>query len=290
MENIYPRLANLAIRIEGKGQYNIAKYVRATLDSLLRQTAFGQNYSTDASSIMADLGSVIQHLEEIGYDQAIIDRLRLGYQVMVENTISKMPEFPTPIVCRRCGYIREQVPPEHQGYCPVCAADFASFSIHRPIYWMREFDPIESLARLKQTPLTYRDRLSQILAANYENKLSPGEWSPMEVIKHIRDAETVLYSRIKRILEADNPYLDFQMVWDWADKPAAASESTAAIFDSYSASRAATIDILQNTPLRDWWRTAIHEEFGPVTLIEQVSYFTAHEISHLRQLPSSPSV
>jgi predicted Zn-ribbon and HTH transcriptional regulator len=283
MESIYPRLANLAIRIEGKGQYNIAKYVRATLDSLLRHNAFNQSYPTDTKSILADLDALIQDLGELGYDQGIVDRLRNGYQVMAKNAISKIPEFPTPVVCRRCGYIREQAQPENQEYCPTCAADPASFSIHRPIYWMREFDPIESLERLNQTPLTYRHRLARIPLSNHDTRLSPGEWSPLEVIKHIRDAENVLHSRIKRILAENNPYLDFQMVWDWADKPAV-SESIGSIFESYSGSRAKTIDILQTTPLKDWWRTAIHEEFGPVTLIEQVSYFAAHEISHLRQL------
>jgi|HubBroStandDraft_2_1064218.scaffolds.fasta_scaffold38018_3 hypothetical protein len=285
MESIYSRLANLAIRIEGKGQYNIAKYIRATLDSLLRHSAFNQGYATDTTSILADLTSIVDHLEDIGFDPEIVDRLRQGYQVMAQSAISKIPEFPTPIVCRRCGYIQELAQPEHRGYCPTCAADLASFSIHRPIYWMREFDPIESLKKLNQTPLTYRNRLSHIPSSSYDDKSSPGEWSPLEVIKHIRDAENVLHSRVKRILAENNPYLDFQMVWDWADKPAA-SQSIASIFESYSGSRAKTIDILQNTPLKDWWRTAIHEEFGPVTLIEQVSYFTAHEISHLRQLPS----
>jgi hypothetical protein len=99
MENIYSRLANLAIRIEGKGQYNIAKYVRATLDSLLRHAAFNQGYATDTTSILADLTSIVDHLEDIGFDPEIVDRLRHGYQVMSQNGISKIPEFPTPIVC-----------------------------------------------------------------------------------------------------------------------------------------------------------------------------------------------
>jgi hypothetical protein len=285
MDNIYAQLANLAIRIEGKGQYNIAKYIRATLDSLLRQAAFNQTYPTDSTSILADLDSTIRLLERNEFDQSITEKLRRGYQVLADNTISKMPDFPTPIVCRRCGYIREQVPPEHQSCCPTCGADLASFSIHRPIYWMREFDPIESLERLKQTPLVYRDRLSRIPDGNDERKRSPGEWSELEVIRHIRDAETVLHSRVIRILEEDNPYLSFQQVWAWAEKPA--NESAGTIFDAYYASREETIHILRNAPLKNWWRTAVHEEFSAVNLIEQVSYFAAHEISHLRQLSST---
>jgi hypothetical protein len=33
-----------------------------------------------------------------------------------------------------------------------------------------------------------------------------------------------------------------------------------------------------------WWRTARHREFGSLTLTEQVSYFAAHEPTHLRQV------
>jgi len=37
-------------------------------------------------------------------------------------------------------------------------------------------------------------------------------------------------------------------------------------------------------PLADWWRTGEHEEFGTVTLRQQVSYFAAHELTHLPQI------
>jgi len=41
---------------------------------------------------------------------------------------------------------------------------------------------------------------------------------------------------------------------------------------------------LEGMPLADWWRTGEHEEFGTVTLLEQVSYFTKHERDHWRQI------
>jgi hypothetical protein len=37
-------------------------------------------------------------------------------------------------------------------------------------------------------------------------------------------------------------------------------------------------------PLVDWWRTGRHEEFGVVTIRQQVSYFAAHESTHLAQI------
>jgi hypothetical protein len=41
---------------------------------------------------------------------------------------------------------------------------------------------------------------------------------------------------------------------------------------------------LEKIPLAYWWRVGQHEEFGPVTSKQQVSYFTSHELTHLPQL------
>lgn len=49
-------------------------------------------------------------------------------------------------------------------------------------------------------------------------------------------------------------------------------------------SRNETVEILENIPLRQWRRPAFQEEFGEVNLREQVSYFAAHELTHIRQI------
>ncbi|MCK6623765.1 MAG: hypothetical protein DPW09_36045 [Anaerolineae bacterium] len=40
----------------------------------------------------------------------------------------------------------------------------------------------------------------------------------------------------------------------------------------------------KNRRSSDWRRTGQHEEFGPVPLRQQVSYFASHEITHLPQM------
>lgn len=41
---------------------------------------------------------------------------------------------------------------------------------------------------------------------------------------------------------------------------------------------------LESIPFAEWWRTGRHEEFGVVSLKQQVSYFASHELTHLPQI------
>jgi hypothetical protein len=284
MEELIVKLANLAIRIEGKGQYNIAKYVRATMDSLIRKSAFEQAYPSDTSAILSDLKDVIAELEAIGCASLIVSAIKTGYKKIEDNEISKITEFADVVVCRRCGNPLEVKGNDSFHYCEICGSDIDSFVIHRPIYWMREFDPPEALLHLRKTPLKYEELVAKIPVDEHTVKLHPEGWSVLEVLKHIKDAESVLQMRVKLILTEENPYLDFKKVWDWADKPGAKTETAETLINDYKQSRALTIQMLQETSLQNWWRPALHEEFGSVKLIEQVSYFTAHEISHIRQI------
>jgi DinB superfamily len=84
--------------------------------------------------------------------------------------------------------------------------------------------------------------------------------------------------------EQDNPSLSFQPVFAWAEKEGDKPATTRDIFATYRASRNESLALLENLPLKDWWRTGLHEEFGRVTLKDQVNYFAAHELTHLRQI------
>jgi hypothetical protein len=278
-DSFFSELASLAIRVEGKGQYNVSKYIRAAQDALLRGGAFRIGYGTDETGVLAEFARIILRLEQEGCDPALLERLRQGYRKMETNELCTIGEFPPVSVCRRCGTIGGDF-----AVCPKCRSDIDSFVIQPPIYWMKEFGPMEALHHLKKTPLKYINRVDGLSAEEAEKRPAPDQWSVLEVLKHVKDAEVVLNGRVQRILSEDHPYLSFQKVWDWADKPAEEKETTESVLAVYKASRSKTIRLLKDAPLKSWWRTAVHEEFGEVELLGQVSYFTAHEISHLRQI------
>ena len=111
-----------------------------------------------------------------------------------------------------------------------------------------------------------------------------GGWAIRNVVTHFRDAQGVLDYRLDLFLKEAHPVLEAKAVWSWATNEAERPSTTLEIFETYKASRAETLSKLDEIPLADWWRTGQHQEFGVVTLRQQVSYFAAHEITHLSQI------
>ena len=99
-----------------------------------------------------------------------------------------------------------------------------------------------------------------------------------------RDAQGVFDFRVDLFLKEAHPILEAKAVFAWAKNEAERPPSARDIFETYRGSRAETLRKLKSLPLVDWWRTGEHEEFGTVTLRQQVSYFAAHESTHLSQI------
>lgn len=73
---------------------------------------------------------------------------------------------------------------------------------------------------------------------------------------------------------------------EWRNACQEGSSTTEEIFKTYYDSRQKVLTKLENLPLRDWWRTGEHEEFGTLTIKQQASYFASHEITHFPHIES----
>jgi hypothetical protein len=154
--------------------------------------------------------------------------------------------------------------------------------VHRPVWWLERHDPRSALDALERTPEVLLALLARVPTDVWTTRPDPDTWSPHEVIAHLRDAQGVLAARVARILDEDEPDLDAAMVWSWNAGERAAS--TQMIVDEYLTSRQAVLARLRAASADAWWRTARHQEFGVLTLTQQVSYVAAHEPTHLRQI------
>jgi uncharacterized damage-inducible protein DinB len=145
-------------------------------------------------------------------------------------------------------------------------------------------EPFAALERLHQTPLDVAALLEGLSEKALSQPPEDGGWAIRNIVSHLRDAQGVLSFRLSLLLEQENPLLESKAVFEWATKEEEHPPTTQEIFDAYRASRQETITKLESISLNDWWRRGQHEEFGPVTLRQQVSYFASHEITHLAQI------
>ena len=274
-------LLALAASVERKGQYNIAKILRASADAIARRAAFQLGITKDRATLIEEIERVKDALSNHEVNQDFVAALIRGKRAMTEGHLPLINEIQHPYVCRRCG---QSCLGEPSSKCPTCGAWPSTFQRFLPVYWLSEFDPMAALENLRETPKQIAELLEGLDEDVLTKKPENGDWSIQQAVTHLRDAQGVLSTRLKLLLKQDNPVLTSQAVFDWATREDGKPTTTQDIFDMYWSSRKETLAVLEGIPLKDWWRSGEHEEFGRLTLKQQVSYFAAHELTHLRQI------
>ncbi len=271
----------LARRLEGEGQYSSAKLLRAAGESLARRAAYERLQSVGSETLEQGLSEAIERLGADLPSPELVSALGAAQAALTDGRLPGFDETPDPYICRTCGHTLLRAPLEN---CPTCGARLGTFKHVRPIYWLTEFDPFETLQSLRETPEILRAALEGIGERALREPAPDGGWSVRQQISHFRDAEGVLNGRLKRMVKQEDPPLESLAVFDWATEEGDRPPETSEIFETYRTSRERTLATLESLPLRDWWRTGRHQEFGPVTIGEQASYFAVHELTHLPQL------
>lgn len=275
------RLLSLGSKLEGEGQYNIAKLVRAAADALTRRAAYHLAMPEIPQELAGEVEGMAAALSALGMDPALIAALRQGAAGLRENRLTMIAETPHPYVCRTCGLILLAAPVEP---CPTCGAWPATFQRFLPVYWLDALEPLAALDQLKQTPADVADLLAGLSEEQLTRQPAEREWSMRQIVSHLADAQGLLDFRVRLMLSEDNPALESQAVFAWAASSEERPPTTAEIFAGYAASRGGTVARLEALGLDGWRRAGRHEEFGPVTVRQQASYFAVHEITHLPQL------
>lgn len=275
------QLLALANRLEREGQYNVAKLARAAADALGRRSAYRIDLPADLAVLAAETDRLAAAVAEFGAGGDLAAALRIGAAGMRDGRFTLYSETPDVFVCRACGAASLSEP---AGPCAVCGAWAETFQRFLPVYWLNDLEPPAALTRLRQTPQILAALLAAASPAALAREPAPGAWSLRQAVGHLRDAQGVLAQRLELMLAQDSPRLTALAVFAWAQQEAENPPSTQAIFADYRAEREQLLARLEALPLADWWRTGQHEEFGTVTIRQQVSYFAAHESTHLHQI------
>lgn len=276
-ENSLALLLSLALRLEGEGQYNLAKIARARADSLSRRAAWELNLPSDKETLARDIERLAASLDDAELQTAF----RNGASSLTSGRLPLIRDIPHPYVCRTCGYLTLGAVPEK---CPDCGAWVGTFQWFPPVYWLEALNPAEALERLRKTPLEVAALIEDLTEDEMTRPPADGGWAIRNTVSHLRDAQGVISFRVDLFLKEENPILESKAVFAWARDENERPPSTREIFDAYQTSRREMIVKLESIPCADWQRTGRHDEFGVVSIQQQVSYFAAHELTHLPQI------
>ena len=72
----------LASRLEGEGQYNLAKLARAAADALCRQAAYQQPLPSDSRQLAADISLTAEALSRLDASAELLSALTQGADLM----------------------------------------------------------------------------------------------------------------------------------------------------------------------------------------------------------------
>ena len=109
----------------------------------------------------------------------------------------------------------------------------------------------------------------------------PGEWSPAEVMHHLLDCERLIFPvRIRALLDGQReiPAIDENgFAWDL-------ERDLVDLVGEFAVRRSETLGLIAALGPDDLERRATHSDYGPVTMRQILSYYPAHDLTHLQQI------
>jgi FMN phosphatase YigB (HAD superfamily) len=114
---------------------------------------------------------------------------------------------------------------------------------------------------------------------------APDEWSPNEVLCHLRDVDAeVNLARLQKVIKEWNPFLVGQDTDPWADTRQYCLQDGLHALVDFTQARLEVLQLLESISPEDWDLPARHAIFGPTNLRELVNIITGHDILHVRQV------
>jgi hypothetical protein len=140
-------------------------------------------------------------------------------------------------------------------------------------------DPADVQAR---TPAAIRALIAEA-GALADRSPAESEWSVMECVAHMADAELVVSGRYRWILAHDQPELIGYDQDLWVDRLHHPVEAAEELLDTFEALRRANLALWRRTPSDQRDRYGIHRERGPESYALTFTLLAGHDRFHLDQ-------
>lgn len=111
----------------------------------------------------------------------------------------------------------------------------------------------------------------------------PDEWSVLECIGHIFDAEVVMAGRYRWVVAHDEPPLIGYDQDLWVDRLRHGEDEPDEILDGFESLRGANVALWKRTPPEDRSRVGVHAERGPESYDTMFRMLAGHDRFHIAQ-------
>lgn len=145
----------------------------------------------------------------------------------------------------------------------------------------------ELIDRLEATGQELARALGGVSERALHAKPEDGGWTLHQQICHLRDCETQIFLvRARLILKQDRPAVENFDQDAYMRKHYVASQPLPSILAEFRNARRQLVRLLRATTDKDWTRTAVHPEYGVISLEWQMLHNYAHTLDHLAHILS----
>lgn len=141
--------------------------------------------------------------------------------------------------------------------------------------------PSSLSTRLQYQHKSLVDLIDGLSEDQVRRQLNPGKWSIFENIVHLQTYQHTFISRVKQILEGDNP--SFEKYTAEGDPLFLDNchKSFREIMQDYISMRKEIASGIITFPETDYVKKGGHPAFGEMTLLQWINFFLLHEAHHL---------
>jgi len=109
-------------------------------------------------------------------------------------------------------------------------------------------------------------------------------WSVVEVVCHLRDAEERGLERMRALRDDDNPFVAGYDQDEWARERNYAGADLREAFDAFLRFRATHLAELAALTPEQWERPGMHQKQGEINIWSHTLHLVAHDTSHAAQI------
>ena len=136
---------------------------------------------------------------------------------------------------------------------------------------------------LEATPAILRGLMTEISDEDARWKPAPDRFSIAEVLAHLSHSEGHCYRyRVDRFLAEERPEFEPDDAQMYLDLYRDADPEDA--FDHFEEQRENNLKFLRDLPAGAGGRTALHKEYGEITLSQMLNEWALHDLGHIRQI------